>query len=810
MKITLVPLLAICMSTVYAQEKTDTTLMQEVTVSSAKDNRALREQPLAATIIDTHLLKSKQISSMKDFASLVPGLYIPSYGSRQTTSIYMRGVGSRINTPAVGLYVDDIPWVDKSAYDFDLSDVQSIDILRGPQSTLYGRNAMGGLIRIHTKNPLDYQGTDISLQGATYGTARASATHYHRLSPKLGFSSGVSYAHSEGFFTNAYTGKKAARDDDASTRFRLVAKPSEVVRLDFHANYEYSRQGAFPYKLESVQESDYFYPTISTSVGQVNYNRKNDYERHLLNLGFKAEHNWQKAVMSYVAGFQYLRDRMNMDQDFTSADIYTLLQRQNSRVLSQEIAIKNRPGAWRHWEWSMGVSGFRQWLDTNGPVTFRSEGVQWINANMNKNANAHMPAITQGLMKMQMVFHDAIQGDGLLFSGRFSTPTGSGAVYHQSTITDLLGAKGLDLTLGLRLDYEKMKIDYHTGYDFEHEYSLMGHLTMPGMERDITMVPAASHHVQNALPGRLCHDYLQLLPRFSLQYRIGSSNLYATVSRGYRSGGFNIQQFSGALQRMMQADIMKDVAKVTLPILQSQPMVPQDVKDRVSALLEGMAQEPNINPRSLSQYKPEYAWNYEIGSHCNLINHRLHMDMAVFLTEVRDQQVSRMAENGLGRITVNAGRSRAVGCELAASAQITDALSAHTAYGFTHSTFRTYSPQAGISYRGHYVPFVPLHTFNAGARYSWALSKWLERITLQADWNGRGKIYWTEDNNTSEQFYGTLDARLSFSHGKADLGLWGKNLTNQHYRSFYFESMNRGFSQKGAPLQLGVDIRLRL
>ena len=62
----------------------------------------------------------------------------------------------------------------------------------------------------------------------------------------------------------------------------------------------------------------------------------------------------------------------------------------------------------------------------------------------------------------------------------------------------------------------------------------------------------------------------------------------------------------------------------------------------------------------------------------------------------------------------------------------------------------------------------------------------------------------------SEQFYGTLDARLSFSHGKADLGLWGKNLTNQHYRSFYFESMNRGFSQKGAPLQLGVDIRLRL
>ena len=72
-------------------------------------------------------------------------------------------------------------------------------------------------------------------------------------------------------------------------------------------------------------------------------------------------------------------------------------------MLSQEIAIKNRPGAWRHWEWSMGVSGFRQRLDTNGPVTFQSEGVQWVNANMNKNANAHMPEIVQGPMKMQML-----------------------------------------------------------------------------------------------------------------------------------------------------------------------------------------------------------------------------------------------------------------------------------------------------------------------------------------------------------------------------------------------------------------------
>lgn len=806
----LAPLMVLLAASSQAQERADTTLMQEVTVSDAKENRMLRQQPLASTTLGTHQLRSRGMYSMKDLSAYVPGLFIPAYGSRQTTAIYMRGVGSRINTPAVGLYVDDIPWVDKSAYDFDLEDVQSIDILRGPQSTLYGRNAMGGLLRVRTKNPLDYQGTDISLGAATHGEYRASATHYHRISEQLGFSGGFGYSHSDGFFTNRYTGNKADGDDDVRGRFRLVAQPTAVVRLDFHANYEYSRQGAFPYTLESVPEGDYFAETITPSLGQVDFNRRNRYERHLLNLGFKAEHSWPRAVMSYVAGLQYLRDRMNMDQDFTRADIYTLGQRQNSRVLSQEIAIKNRPGAWSHWEWSTGISGFRQWLATDAPVTFQQDGVNWINANMNAGSNAHLPIISQGLMTMKMAFDDRIQGDALRFGGHFKTPTGSGAVYHQSTVTDLLNVQGLDLTLGLRLDYEKMKLNYSTGYAFDHEYGLTGQLTTPNGTRMLTLVPTSMYQANRTLQGRLTHDYLQLLPRFSLMYRMEQGNVYATVSRGYRSGGFNIQQFSGALQQFMQTDIMQDVAEVTIPVLQSRPDIPANVKEQVTGLLQGMAQEPNIDMRTLSQFKPEYAWNYEVGTHLDLANRRLRVDAAAFLTEVRDQQVSRMADNGLGRVTVNAGRSRAAGCEIQAEAMITESLSAHTAYGYTHSTFRTYSPQEGVSYKGHYVPFIPLHTFNVGARYTWPLDCWLQRITLRADWNGRGRTYWTEDNLSSEPFYGTLDARVTLSHGKAELGIWGKNLTAQDYRAFYFQSMGRGFSQQGTPLQVGMDVHIRL
>ena len=88
-----------------------------------------------------------------------------------------------INTPAIGLYVDNIPYIDKSAFDFNYSDIERIDVLRGPQGTLYGRNTMGGLIKVHTKSPFTYQGTDIRMGAATYNDYNVSLTHYHRIRP---------------------------------------------------------------------------------------------------------------------------------------------------------------------------------------------------------------------------------------------------------------------------------------------------------------------------------------------------------------------------------------------------------------------------------------------------------------------------------------------------------------------------------------------------------------------------------------------------------------------------------------------------
>ena len=91
-----------------------------VIVASPKETASLKRQPMAVSLYSTADLDARQVSSITNLTSICPNLYIPDYGSSLTSAIYIRGVGSRINTPAVGLYVDNMPYLDKSSFKFNL------------------------------------------------------------------------------------------------------------------------------------------------------------------------------------------------------------------------------------------------------------------------------------------------------------------------------------------------------------------------------------------------------------------------------------------------------------------------------------------------------------------------------------------------------------------------------------------------------------------------------------------------------------------------------------------------------------------
>ena len=790
MKRTILASLATAVTTVAFAAPTDTEIAlvkdttkvidieEVVVIATPKENTRLRQQAISSTSLSQNEMRNNSVTSVKTLSGLVPNLFIPDYGSKLTTSVYVRGIGSRINTPAVGLYVDNIPFIDKSAFDFNYSDIERIDVMRGPQGTLYGRNTMGGLIRVFTKSPFTYQGTDIRLSAATYNDYKASLTHYHRISSQFAFSTGFFYEHKGGFFKNSFNNKRIDTDDEFGGRFRAIYLPTENLKLDLTLNYEYTNQGGYPY--EYTGRTNGKTEDRSEYIGKISYNHACGYKRNLLNAGLNLEHQADNFILSSVTGFQYLYDQMNLDQDFTEADIYTMMQKQNSKTISEELVLKSKPG--NRWQWTTGVSGFYQWLKTDGPVTFQEEGVQsLIEDNINAGLS-HLPAGAPTLTTK-------ITTRPLPVSGVFDTPILNGAIYHQSTFNDVL-VECLSVTAGLRLDYEKLKLDYNSVCDMNFDFDVSLPFLPIGIVRHL--------NAKTQFIGKESTDYLQLLPKFTIQYAWNSkNNVYATVSKGYRSGGYNIQMFSDLIQNSMRNDMMNAIKQ-----------------DEVLGKFAGMMPEmpaSDVNVSDATLYKPEYSWNYEVGSHTTLFDDKLQADVALFYMDTRNQQISRFAESGLGRITVNAGKSRSLGAEASVRAQLTNAFSLSGNYGYTYATFTDYVVSDTENYNGNYVPFVPKHTFNVGAQYVFTMRKGaiLDNITVNANYKAAGRIYWTEQNNASQALYGTLNGRVNFNKGNGQLAFWINNALNTDYQAFYFETMNRGFAQKGRPLQVGVDIRCR-
>lgn len=749
-----------------------------VIIATPKENNRLRQQPLSATSFSQDDMRNKGISSVKTMNGLVPNLFIPDYGSKLTTSVYVRGIGSRINTPAVGLYVDNIPFIDKSAFDFNYSDIERIDILRGPQGTLYGRNTMGGLIRVYTKSPFTYQGTDVSLSAATYNNYKASVSHYHRISNKFAFSANFFYEYDGGFYENtARNNEKVEEGSEAGGRFRAIFLPNDHLKLDFTLNYEYLNQGGYPYVYTGITEGE---EDRKDYIGKISYNHKSGYKRNLLNTGLNLEHQAENFILNSVTGFQYLKDQMDLDQDFTEKDIYTMVQKQDSKTISEELVLKSKPG--RRWQWTTGVSGFYQDLKTEAPVTFREDGVSSL---IEGNVNDIFKKIKEEKPMMPDMNLD-ITDNNLLIGGNFKSPMLSTGVYHQTTINDVI-IEGLSLTAGLRMEYEKYWLDYNSNANINFDYTIA---VMPMPFKGLNSSPKVN--------GNISHDYIQLLPKFALQYNFDKkNNLYASVSKGYRSGGYNIQMFSEIVQGEMINGMIAVLDEKT------HGMVSQMGGDKIPHY------EFNIQETTL--YKPEYSWNYEVGAHLTLCDGKLQTDLAAFYMDTHDQQISRFAQSGLGRVTVNAGKSRSLGAEVAVNAQITDVFGVNANYGFTHATFTDYVVSDEVNYNGKYVPFVPKHTFGVGAQYRIPLknSKLLDNITINANYRGAGRIYWTESNEVSQAVYGTLNGRINLNKGNGQIGLWINNALNTKYQTIYFETMDRGFEQTGRPLQVGIDLKCR-
>jgi hypothetical protein len=131
-------------------------------------------------------------------------------------------------------------------------------------------------------------------------------------------------------------------------------------------------------------------------------------------------------------------------------------------------------------------------------------------------------------------------------------------------------------------------------------------------------------------------------------------------------------------------------------------------------------------------------------------------------------------------------------------------------YGYTNAKFVEYDDFVGgeaVSYAGKFLPYAPQHTASVGLAYNcWIGGRVLDEVVLSATWQGAGKIYWNEANTLAQNFYSQLNASVELRKGDFSLGIWGKNLTNTDFYTFYFRSIERDFVSLGKPIRWGISL----
>ena len=728
-----------------------------VITSSRKETNRTEQLPSALTVVTPRQADLRQVSSIKRLSAFVPNLYIPDYGARVTSAVYIRGIGARSSGQTVGLYVDDVPYPDKGSFDFELPDIQRIEVLRGPQGTLYGRNAMGGIIHVHTFSPLEHHGTRLGATFGNYGRMDFRASHAMRIGERMGLQAGAYYRRHSGFFENAFNGTKADNEQTAGGNVKLVRRITDALTATVAVVGGYTDQGAFPYGLRDDRTG---------RVAQVNINDPSSYRRTTTNSSLTLRYEAARFVLTSITGWQYLRDRMRMDQDYLPLSIFTLEQRRRHHALNQEVSVTGRTTG--RYRWTIGASGFYDGLLTDADVEFKEEGIRSIMQSAFDRMRADNPKMPRLRVTNKRLFLPA----------RFDESAFGLAIYHQSTLDHFL-LPGLSLTAGLRIDTERRRLHY------EAQGKMNLSALMPPLfpkETDISaFYPISTFDERLTTSGEW-----QVLPRIALRYTPAPrTDVYASVAKGYKAGGYNVQMSADLIQARMRSDMI----------------------DAFRRFAPEMPRFGTPSPADVLAYRPEKAWCYEAGLKSEPVKDRLRAELTLYYMDIRDLQITRFTDSGTGRILSNAGRAVSLGVEASVRAAIAAGLTADLNWGFTHATFRNYH-DGRTDYSGHFVPYAPRHTLSLGLHYErrFHRSRLVDRLFAAAQCNAVGPIYWTEAGDIRQPLYATLDARAGVSCGALTCFLSGQNLTNTDYAAFYFRSFGRSFMQRGRPAQVAVGI----
>ncbi|MDO9377070.1 MAG: TonB-dependent receptor [Ferruginibacter sp.] len=457
--------------------------LETVTITADKKEAVIQSAPLSVTAVTAQQVKDYRLWNAKDLAGIVPNLYSGNSGDeRNVTSI--RGITTTSYDPAVATYVDGVNQFNLDTYIPQLSDIERVEVLRGPQSTLYGRNATGGVINIITKKPTNQTNGFVELSLGNYNQQRYSAgIRVPVIKDKLFFGASGLFNTRDGYYTNEFTSKSFDDQRQASGNFYLKFLPAKQWAITLNQKFQNNvNDGAFPL-VNGVEEAFANpYKLSQDAVGRMKDNTSNtslSINHSGPMIEFTSQSSWQRNYRYYASP---------LDGDFSPADAVSVINNFGKdwnivKVFTQEFRVGSPTVSVSKLNWTAGLYLFHQ----NSPVKQATH--------FGKDA---------GLLGIPQSYFSTINT---------SIAKNTGVAFFAQATYAL--TEKLKLTGGLRYDYENKKL------------SVMGEYQPDGQDAIVTRPDTSASNNFNALS-----------PKLGLQYESdANTNFYATYSRGFRTGG---------------------------------------------------------------------------------------------------------------------------------------------------------------------------------------------------------------------------------------------------------------------------------
>jgi len=705
-------------------EARDAASLNTIVVTAQRRSEDLEDVAIAVSAFDGGALRDAGVTNALDLQTVVASLTYVATG--YAAQPYLRGVGTRLSQigmePSIATYVDDRYVTRPFAAMFDMFDVERVEVLKGPQGTLYGRNAAGGAIRAITKDPGSEGSVELAGKAGDYHHLALNVLAGGPLSHALRGQVSASVEKRDGFAANLVPNGRATSDDLDRKALRLkllwdlgdrVAAKLAVSSWQYTdwtgrdfvaAGVPEANRGAALYGGVTSRDREHF----ASAIGGDNDLRETAadlrFDVHLEGLDLVSISTYTDA--SFV---------QSIDVDASSATLLDLYGREPSTAWSQEFQLL-----------SAGDSKLK-WIA--GAFYYREDGT---NVYVFKDSVSPVPPFVLGTDVSNGLQHVETEAYAVFAQGSYA--------FNQRW----------SVTLGERWSRESKAAS-------------------------LDAVPGTFTNV--ATPYSDARAWQQDTPRAAVEYRGAFGLAYASYARGFKGGGYNYPA-------------------------------------SVSPVLD-----------------PEVLDTYEIGVKSDRLGGRLRINSALYFSHLDDLQVTR---GGAGAFlsTENAASAKVRGLEVDVDAAMTADFTLYAGVALTDSEYTDYmagvlvplyvppygsTPLAGgLDVRGRPLLRSPERAGYVGARYEPHLAAG-GTLPITLNYAYKGDYYFDFAAVPATEWlkqaaFGVLNARIAYSSAgrKWEVGLWGSNLTDEHY---YEDAVMNAASSRVSyadPRTYGVDFKLRL